>query len=183
MNPASDVPSSMASPYASTSAESLSARVDRLASILANPHFPVSDFASLRRHAPGRPPPLAFYRLWLRQLGDDLPPESQSAAWMLLTWGLAFIGAGGHRRDRPLGRALAECGYSESRLERLLAADSDSLEPLFASVVRFLTAKRESFDWRDAAHLLLITDAQKREAIHRRIASTYYRHQPRTEKE
>jgi len=102
---------------------------------------------------------------------------------MLLTWGLAFIGAGGHRRDRPLGRALAECGYSESRLERLLAADSDSLEPLFASVVRFLTAKRESFDWRDAAHLLLITDAQKREAIHRRIASTYYRHQPRTEKE
>ena len=183
MNPASDVPSSMASPSSSASAESPSALVCRLAGILANPHFPASDRAALKRHAPGQPPPLAFYRLWLRQLGADLPSEPQSAAWMLMAWGLAFTGAGAHRPDRPLGRALAECGYSESRLERLLAADSNSLEPLFASVVRFLAAKGESFDWRDAAHLLLVTDAHKRETIHRRIAATYYRHQPRTEKE
>lgn len=171
------------SPSSSTSVESLSTLVGRMAGILANPRFPASDRAALKRHASGLPPPLAFFRLWLRHLEVDLPSESQSPAWALLAWGLAMAGRGAHRPERPLGRALAESGYSEARLERLLAADADSLEPLFESMVRFLAAKGEVFDWADAAFLLLVRESDKRQSTHRRIAAAYYRHLPRTDKE
>lgn len=163
--------------------ESLPMLVGRLARVMASPHFPTADRAALKRHAPNQPPPLAFYRLWLRQLDSELPPESLTAAWALLVWGLALMGTGAHREDRPLGRALAEAGFSESRLERLLAADSESRESLFASMVRYMAAKGEAFDWTDAARLLLAVHKEKRDLVHRRIASAFYRHQPRTEKE
>lgn len=164
-------------------AESLASRVGRLAGLLSSPHFAASDRAALRRHAPGQPVPLAFYRIWLRHMDADLPSDHQSKAWTLLAWGLATAGSGAHRPDRPLGRALAECGYSEARLERLLSADAEIQRPLFASLVRFMASKGEGFDWRDAARLLLVVDDEKRESVHREIATAYYRQQALSERE
>lgn len=163
--------------------DDLAAHIGRLAGLLGSAHYPGADRAALKRHAPGQPPPLAFYRLWLRHLGTELPPDGQTAAWALLVWGLALAGAGAHRPGRGLGRMLAESGYAETRLERLLAADDDARERLFASLVRFLAAKGEGFDWLHAARLLLTRDADARESLHRRIAADYYRHLPRQEKE
>jgi CRISPR system Cascade subunit CasB len=74
-----------------------------------------------------------------------------------------------------LGQVLAEAGYSEARLEQILASDGDVRIKLFTSMVRFLAAKAEGFNWTDAARLLLTNDEDKREAIHRRIASDFYR--------
>lgn len=162
--------------------DSLAARIGKLAHVLAAEHFPNADRAALKRHATGQPPPLAFYRLWLRYLNDELPSENQTQAWALIAWGLALMGRNAHRPDRPLGRTLAEAGYSEARLERLLQAPDDVRFELFTSAVRFMAAKGEGFDWCDAARLLLTTDAEKREQIHRRIAADFYRHQ-RTDKE
>lgn len=156
----------------------LSTRIGRLAAAVAMPHYSNSDRAALKRHAPGQPPPLAFYRLWLRHLGAELPVEGQTSAWALLASGLAQMGGGAHRVGRGLGRALAESNYSEARLERLLAADDDSRERLFASLVRFLAAKGEGFDWLDAGRLLLTRDPGAREALHRHIATDFYRHLP-----
>lgn len=164
--------------HAPVAGSTLAGTVARLAGVIASPHYPTADRAALRRWAPGQPMPLAFYRLWLRHAGSDLPPESQTAAWMALAWGLATMGHA-HQSERALGQALAESRYSEGRLERLLAAPHALRTDLFMSAVRFLAAKNERFDWSEAAAFLLATDTDKRESIHRRIASNYYRHLPK----
>jgi CRISPR system Cascade subunit CasB len=149
-----------------------------MAAVMAASHYPKGDHAALRRWAPGQPVPLAFYRLWLRHINAELPPESQTPVWMMLAWGLATMGEGAHDPRRPLGQALAESKFTEGRLERLLSAPEEVRLELFMDAVRFLAAKDESFDWREAAQFLLTTDPAKREALHRRIAAAFYRHQP-----
>lgn len=162
----------------------LANRVNRIASILAAEHYPGGDRAALKRHAPGQPPPLAFYRLWLRFLDTDLPPEAATPGWAFLAWGLASSGPASHCPGRPLGQCLAESGYAEARLERLLAASDDEVRlSLAASLVRFVAAKGAAFDWVQLAQLLLTRDDDARERLHRRIATDYYRHLPHLDKE
>jgi len=157
---------------------SLGARVAQMADIIGDEHYPNGERAALRRWSPGQSIPLAFYRLWLRHLGDDLPPEFQTPAWMTIAWGVATLGKEGHGPRRSLGQALAESQFSERRLEQLLSAPEDVRPDLFMSAVRFLAAQGERFNWLDAALFLLTTDADKREHLHRRIARDYYRHLP-----
>jgi CRISPR system Cascade subunit CasB len=160
-------------------AEPLTTTVARLAEVISAPHYPAGDRAALRRWAPGQPLPLAFYRLWLRHADSELPAEAHTESRMTLAWGLATTGAHAHQPGRALGQALAESRYSEGRLERLLAAPDALRADLFMSAVRFLAAKNERFDWGEAATFLFATDADKREGIRRRIASTYFRHLPK----
>jgi CRISPR system Cascade subunit CasB len=160
-------------------ATSLVSAIARLAGLIGASHYPNGDRAALRRWTPGQPVPLAFYRLWLRHLGQEIPSERQIEAWATLAWGIATCGTVCHDPHRPLGRALTECRFAEGRLERLLSAPDDVRLDLFMSAVRFLAAQGERFDWHDAALFLLTTDADKRESLHRRIASDYYRHQPK----
>jgi CRISPR system Cascade subunit CasB len=157
-------------------ADSLATQVARLTGVIGSPHYPSGDRAALRRWAPGQPLPLAFYRLWLRHLDAELPPPAQLEGWVALTWAIATLGADAHAPKRPLGQALAESQFAEGRLERLLSAPDDVRLELFMSAVRFLAAKGERFDLTEAARFLLTHDADKREALHRRIASAYYRH-------
>ncbi|MEW6695412.1 MAG: type I-E CRISPR-associated protein Cse2/CasB [Pseudomonadota bacterium] len=163
---------------APSEAPDLASRIARLVSVIGHEHFPSGDRAALRRWAPGQSIPLAFYRLWLRHQGDDLPGESQTEAWMALAWGVATSGQDCHDPRRPWGQALAESRFAEGRLEQLLSAPDDVRIDLFMSAVRFLAAKGESFDWRDAAQFLLTQDAAKRDSLNRRIAASYYRHLP-----
>ena len=173
---------SAAAPAAEIPADdALPQRVARLAGIVGGERFPAADRASLKRWALGQPPPLAFYRMWLRDIDAELPSAAQTPSWVLITWGLAF--GVSHQRDRPLGQALAESRFAEARLERLLGAAPDILPELIISAIRFLAAKGDSIDWLDAARLLLTQDAGKREVIHRRIAQSYFRHQPRNDQE
>lgn len=162
-------------------ASTLASTVGRLAHAIGAEHYPNGDRAALRRWAPGQPLPLAFYRLWLRLMGTDLPPEATTPAWMLLAWSLATLGADAHTPGRPWGQALAESGFAEGRLERLLSAPDDVRAELFMSAVRFLAAKGERFDLTEAARFLITSDADKREAVHRRIAQAFYRHLPKND--
>lgn len=161
---------------AQTPQPTLATTIGRLVAMINAPHYPTGDRAALRRWAPGQPVPLAFYRLWLRHVGEDLPGEAQTEAWMALTWGIATMGAQAHQPGRPIGQALAGSGYSEGRLERLLAAPDGLRTELFMSAVRFLAAKNDRFDWCDATTYLLAADSNKRERIHRRIAEAFFRH-------
>jgi CRISPR system Cascade subunit CasB len=156
---------------------SLGARVAQMAAIIGAEHYPNGERAALRRWSPEQPIPLAFYRLWLRHLGDDLPPEFQTPAWMTIAWGLATLGKEGHDPRRPLGQALAESQFSEGRIEQLLSAPEDVRLDLFMKAVRFLAAKGERFDWRDGAAFLLTLDNEQRQRLNHRIAAAFYRHQ------
>lgn len=157
-----------------TQTPSLASDIAHVARVLSAEHYPNGERAALRRWAPGQPVPLAFYRLWLRHLGRELPPEPQTEAWMALTWGLATAGPDSHDPKRPWGQSLAESGYSEGRLERLLSAPEGVRLDLYMNAVRFLTAKGEHFDWSEAAQFLLTQDPSKRDGLNRRIAAAYF---------
>lgn len=161
---------------------SLPQHIGRLAAVLGAAHFPGGDRAALKRMAPGVSPPLAFYRLWLRHLDETVPVPDQTPAWAVIVAGLSSSPPQAHRPGRGFGQALAECGWHEARLERLLAADDDGqLAKLVADALRFLASRGDSFDWTHVARLLLARTGDARDAIHRRIATDFYRHQPRTD--
>lgn len=151
--------------------------IGKLAGYLGSEHYPSGDRVALKRIASGKPLPLAYYRLWLLHFEGE-PPEPENS-WAILVWGLALMGNGAHRPDRGLGQALAECKFSESRIEQMLAASESIREDIFVRVVRFLAAKKEGFNWLDAAFFLLTKNADKRESIHRKIAADFYRNLPK----
>jgi CRISPR system Cascade subunit CasB len=154
---------------------SISSIVARMAALIGATHYPNGDRAALRRWAPGQPIPMAFHRLWLWHVGEELPLEGQIETWMVIAWGLATLAAPAHIPGRRFGQALAEAGYAEGRLERLLSAPDDVRIDLFMDAVRFLAAKHQAIDWHEAAEFLLVRNGDKRLAKHLRIAQSYYR--------
>ena len=79
-----------------------------------------------------------------------------------------------HRPDQPFGQVLGEAGYSEARLERLLASSGNTRRLLLLRAARFLAARTLPCNWCDGARLLLTRDPEKREAVHRGIAKDFY---------
>lgn len=158
---------------------SLASRIGHIARVLAGERFPSGERAALRRMSPGLSPPLAFHRFTLHHLPDGW--ERHEADWVTVVAGIALMAPHAHRADQPLGRALAEAGYSEARLERLLAADGKTRRTLLLRAGRFLAAKAAPFNWTEAAQLLLTSDQDqtKREKLHRRIARDFYYHKER----
>lgn len=156
-----------------TPSASLASLVKRLAATIDADHFPTGDRAALRRLNPDTPPSLIFYRFAFRHLPENW--EAQREAWMSLVAGIALMCPNPHRPDRPVGLALAEVGYSEKRLERLLAGEGETLQTLLLRAVRFLAAKNQACNWVDFAHLLLAKDQDKQENARLKIARDYYR--------
>lgn len=158
----------------STNEEDLPSRIGRIAAILGGEHFPTGERAALKRFAPGQSLPLAYWRFWPRWLRTHAPAEAQSKDWALILAGLALMGRAGHQPKARLGATLATEGYSEQRLERLLAAeDAHTRRQLFARTIRFLAAKGAVIDWLEAARFLLAGDALRESLIHR-VARDYY---------
>ncbi len=153
--------------------ESLATIIGRISGLIASDNFPNGDRAALKRMNPKQEPPLGFYRFALRHL----PPNWQHRrrAWQAILSGMALMSPHIHSLKQPLGRVLAEEHYSEARLERLLAAKDETQHALILRAVRFLAAKKRPVDWTHIAGLLLTTDAQKREDLHLRIATDYYK--------
>lgn len=152
--------------------DGLPQRIARIARIIGSSDFPTGDRAALRRMVPGQPVPMAFYRFALRHLPESW--ESRLTDWMTVVAGMAIMHPSIHRPDVGLGAALAEAGYSEARLERLLASEGDTRRSLLLRAARFAGAKGFAFNWTDGAQLLLTTDGEKRERLHRRIARDFY---------
>lgn len=154
----------------------LPAVIGHLAGVLAAAQFPTSERARLRRQDPAQPPGLHFLRFALRHL----PPgwERQPRAWMTLVVGLALMGRTAHRPDQPAGRALAQAGYSERHLERLLAAEGTTLYTLLLRAARFLAARQAGCNWVDFARLVLTgRRTKKRQAARLAIARAFYANQ------
>lgn len=151
---------------------SLSGVIGHIAGVIGSDRFDTGERAALKRMAPGHPPPLAFYRFALRHLPEDW--ERNLEDWKTLVAGMALMAPHAHQPKQSLGRMLGESGYSEARLERLLASGADTRRLLLLRAARFLAAKTLPCDWCDVARLLLSRDTKKREAIHRHIAKDFY---------
>jgi CRISPR system Cascade subunit CasB len=135
--------------------------------------LPLADRAALRRMTPSRRPPLAFFRLAYRALPADW--EARRREWMTLVAGIALMGPRPHLSNRPAGLALAEAGLSESRLERLLAAEGEILSATLLRTAYFLGARGAPVNWADFARLLLVADKDEKESIRLAIARDFYR--------
>jgi len=148
-----------------------------VARVMGAEDFPTGERARLKRWSPGTAPSLAFYRFAVRYLPEGW--ERQPEAWMTFTTSIALMCPNPHRPNLPLGRALADTGYAEARLERLLAAEGDTLQTLLLRAARFLRAKNASCNCTDFAYLLGLRGDPQR--VRLRIARDYYRELQRSQ--
>ena len=141
-------------------------------------------FAGLRRMDPDEPDTAAFWRLMARE--DLLGIPEVERKWGLILHGIALMtrtggddvtGRSAHDGRTPVGRALYESGYSETRFNRLLTARGDMLRVLLTRMFRMLAANQATFDWREMATYILNEgyDDEAAERNRRRIAREYYR--------
>ena len=132
--------------------------------------FPSGERARLKRWSPGNAPNLAFYRFAFRHLPEAW--EHKPQAWMTLLTSIALMCPDPHRPGLPLGRALARTSYAETRLERLLAAEGDTLHTLLLRAARYLRAKNTGCNCTDIAYLLGLRGTVEKARL--RIARDYY---------
>jgi CRISPR system Cascade subunit CasB len=149
--------------------------VGGIAAVIDGEHFGTGERAALRRMRFDQPPPLTFYRFALKRLPANWDvSEDVRRDWMTLVAGIALMSPGGHRPDKPFGAALAEQGYSEARLERLLSTAGDTRRELLLRTLRFLSSKNASCDFVQVARLLHARDSDVLEQCRRRIARDFY---------
>lgn len=157
-----------------TECQTLGKTIGRIAAIIDSDNFPTGDRAAFKRMTPGIGPPLCFYRFAFRNFNAGW--EYRKEDWITIAAGLSLMCPNPNSFKRPAGRALAENGYSEKRLERLLSADGDVLRTLILRAARFLAAKGESVNWTDFARLLLTKKRDSLEKAKMSIAADYYRY-------
>ena len=130
---------------------SLESGIGHLAGVICNERFPTGERAALRRMAPrqGLPWPVSFYRFALMHLPDNW--ERHAEDWVTIVAGIAIMAPNAHRFDRGVGKALAEAGYSEARLERLLAATGHTQRTLVLRAARSASKASPCNWWTRAA--------------------------------
>lgn len=150
----------------------------RLVLLIGQTAFPKGARSELKRFDAtdeGSSAPLTFYRLAVEALPEGWDRTTHTRrAWRTLVQSMALFPEAG---DRPLGEAMADAGISEARVERLLEAPpgSKALCLLWLRIARMLAAKHRPFLWGDVARLLLSEQRDAIEAVHRHIATSYYR--------
>jgi CRISPR system Cascade subunit CasB len=143
--------------------------------------------AELRRMTPEDPGCPAFWRIVAQDLEPSgLLPKGESArleserSWAAVLSGMAVM-QGLLQVGRRPGHALAEAGFSEQRLARLLRARREGLEDMLRGVARFLASKGQAVDWAPLAQLILHQDEERGEVIRRAIARDYYGSLPKND--
>ena len=158
-------------PLIETPSVSTAQIVARVSRIVGGDDFPNGERAALKRWSPGSGHTLAFHKFAARHLPVDW--EWKKDEWATIVTGVAISHPYNQSPGAPPGKALAESGYSETRLERLLAAQGDGLLTLVLRSARFLRAKNVAFDWTGIAYLLGINGNSDQTRF--RIARDYYR--------
>ncbi len=134
------------------------------------------DLAALRRLDPDRPDAGAFFRLMALAPGDPLDgPGDRFRRWGLVVWMLAQTP--GRRSDQGLGDTLAEAGFSEVRMNRLLAARGDGFRAQARRMLRFLAHKAGAVPYRELGMLILCEGRNEdwAESLRLKIARDYWR--------
>lgn len=157
--------------------------------VAAMPDYDRGGLAGLRRMDPDNPDTAAFWRL---MAGDELLGNPIiECKWALILHGIALMtrtvgddvtSRSAHNGSMPVGRALYENGYSETRFNRLLTARGDMLHVLLTRMFRMLAADGVAFNWREMAEFILLEgyDDDQTEERRRRLARDYYRAERRS---
>lgn len=151
---------------------SLAQTIARVAALLKIGAVSPGDRAALRRMQPGQPRPLTWYQFAVVAGLDS--PDSQPD-WVAIVAGMALMSPEAHVPGRGFGTALATTGYSELRLERLLASEGQTQRLLVLRAARFLAAHRIGANWVQPAALLLARDHDRREVMRHQVATDFFR--------
>lgn len=134
------------------------ARVRLIAHTFAN-NTAERDLALLRRLVPGDLENETFVRLHKRLL-HSAPDPVTGRRWTVIFRAMAIL-AGLHRRQVPMGRALAYSGYQESRLRALLSSRGEQLETNVSVLARWMYLRGSGFDHGDLADLVLSAEHEQ----------------------
>ena len=136
------------------------------------------DLAQLRRISPEEPYTPALWKVLLDFVPDPWlehgDRDENERRWAALLMGMTMT-AGLHNPAVPLGRALAEAGWSELRFARLMRNRGEKLHERVRHVASYLDSKQQEADWTDMARLLRSQHGKWAEKHRRRIARSYYR--------
>jgi len=154
-----------------------------------NEVLPTGEVADLRRLKPDDTGSAAFWKL----VGAYLMPgrhiveggglrDIQERRWAVILNAIAIM-KDLHRPGYALGRSLIESGYSELRFTRILRTRDDRLHREIRTACRFLSAKGQLTDLTDISRLVLSDGRKDEERIRRRIARSYFTHEPVQTKE
>lgn len=154
------------------------ALLHRIAGRLANPEFGTGALASLRRGDPStvRDAP-SFHRL-VRDVPDSDLDADGAIRWATAVHVLALAARpGSGTKASDVGAALADAGFSESRLGRLLASRGAAFRDQAALAARLLHARDAACTPTELAELALVEERAERRAerLRFRIARGYYR--------
>jgi CRISPR-associated protein, Cse2 family len=139
--------------------------------------LPNGDCAALRRIDPDTPVTPTLWKVLFDLEQDESKGMSQTQweqHWATLLMGMAHC-AGLHDYDVPLGQALAEASWSETRFVRLMEADEDALPVLIRRMAQYLASKQQAANWDDVRALLFYQSGDTAEDVRLRIARPYYR--------
>jgi CRISPR system Cascade subunit CasB len=133
--------------------------------------------AELRRISPENPFTPALWNLLLdldeAEPWGDLDRAVYERRMATLAMGMAIC-AGLHNYKVPLGRALAEAGWSKLRFVRLMEARGETLEKHARRMAQYLSSKGQSANWVDVGWLLIGQDWDTAEETRLRISRSYY---------
>ncbi len=154
--------------------EDLPSVIGVLIHVLSDDGFPRGDLAALRRMDADAPQAPAFWRLSGR-VAIPTSGEEPLRRWALVVHGMALL-APDLTTPTRLGSALAEAGFSEPRLARLLNARGGQFRSLVPRLCRQLGAKGIPANWYELAPLILAEGRREDIAQVRRreIARHYY---------
>jgi CRISPR system Cascade subunit CasB len=139
--------------------------------------LPNGDRAALRRIDLDTPVTPTLWKVLFDLEQDESKGMSQTKweqRWATLLMGMAHC-AGLHDYDVPLGQALAEAGWAETRFVRLLEADDETLPVLLRRMAQYLASKQQPANWDDVRRLLFYQSGDTAEDIRLSIARSYYR--------
>lgn len=109
------------------------------------------DRARLRRTPLMGPTPAAYHRFVVRWVPEPFQGPRYDLGWRTVLSALADQRQNPHNPKRPFGQALHDAGFSEARLERLLASSDRSLSTLLTRATRRLATAGISCHWASMA--------------------------------
>ncbi len=80
-----------------------------------------------------------------------------------------------HRKGVNLGAALSDSGFSELRLNQILSASGDALNPLVRRMGQYLASKATPVDLTDVARIVLFQEGELAKSVRQNIARHYFR--------